>query len=135
MKLGIDVIGESQLVGFPSQFPSVTMLDWTSGKPNARFTVLRLIHDHFSPGDTLVSTRFPGNTEIDAQALTRGGVRKMLIVNKRDGRIQAELPAEFAGGEVTSISAPTGAAANTAALAGNSVTLEPFEVAVVEAGK
>jgi hypothetical protein len=135
MKLGIDVIGESQLVGFPSQFPSVTMLDWTDGKPNARFTVLRLIRDHFSPGDTLVSTRFPGNTEIDAQAFTRGGIRKMLIVNKRDRRIQAELPAEFGGGEVISISASTGAATNTAPLVDNSIALQPFEVAVVEAGK
>src|SRR5579863_7346374 len=28
-KLGIDVVGESQLVGYPTQFPSVTMVDWT----------------------------------------------------------------------------------------------------------
>ena len=135
LKLGIDVIGESQLVGFPSQFPSVTMLDWTNGKPNARFTVLRLIHDHFSSGDTLLSTRFPGNTEIDAQAFARGDVRKMLIVNKRDRQIQVELPAEFASAEVTSISASGGAATSTARLAGNTLVLEPFEVAVVETGK
>ncbi len=135
VKLGIDVIGESQLVGFPSQFPSVTMLDWATGKPNARFTVLRLIHDHFSAGDTLVSTRFPGNTDIDAQAFVRGGLRKMLIVNKRQRQMEVELPAEFAGAEVTSISASTGAAASTAQLTSNRLTLEPFAVAVVEAGK
>ena len=35
-KQGIDVIGESQLVGYPTQFPSVTMIDWNTGKPNAR---------------------------------------------------------------------------------------------------
>jgi len=135
VKLGIDVIGESQLVGFPSQFPSVTMLDWNSGKPNARFTVLRLIRDHFSAGDTLIDTRFPGNREIDAQAFARGGVRKMLIVNKRDRQIQVELPIEFASGEVTAISASSGAATSTARLTTNSLMLEPFEVAVVEAGK
>ena len=135
VKLGIDVIGESQLVGFPSQFPSVTMLDWNNGKPNARFTVLRLIHDHFPAGDTLVSTRFPGNTDIDAQAFARGAALKMLIVNKRERQIQVELPAEFARGEVTSISASSGAATTTERLATNSIELEPFEVAVVEAGK
>ncbi|MGB6546828.1 MAG: hypothetical protein WBE97_14510 [Candidatus Acidiferrales bacterium] len=134
-KLGIDVIGESQLAGFPSQFPSVTMLDWNTGKPNARFTVLRLIHDHFSPGDTIVSTRFPGNTEIDAQAFTREGARKMLIVNKRDRQMQVELPPEFADAEVTSISATTGAAASTTRLIASSLTLEPFAVAVIEAPK
>jgi len=135
VKLGIDVIGESQLVGFPSQFPSVTMLDWNNGKPNARFTVLQLIHDHFPAGDTLVSTRFPGNTDIDAQAFARGAALKMLIVNKRERQIQVELPAEFARGEVTSISASSGAATTTERLATNSIELEPFEVAVVEAGK
>jgi hypothetical protein len=135
VKLGIHVIGESQLVGFPSQFPSVTMLDWASGKPNARFTVLQLIHDHFSAGDTLMSTRFPGNTDIDAQAFERGAEMKMLIVNKRDHQIEVELPAEFARGDVTSISASSGAATTTVHLATNSLELEPFEVAVVEAGK
>ncbi|MGD0841541.1 MAG: glycosyl hydrolase family 39 [Candidatus Acidiferrales bacterium] len=134
-KLGIDVIGESQLVGFPSQFPSVTMLDWSTGKPNARFAVLQLIHDHFSAGDTLVSTRFPGNTEIDAQAFTRDGIRKMLIVNKRDRSIQVDLPAELAGSEVISISASTGAATSTARLAGNGFSLGPLAVAVIETRK
>ena len=46
-KLGIDVIGESQLVGYPSQFPSVSMIDWKNGTPNARYWVLKLIKDNF----------------------------------------------------------------------------------------
>src|SRR5207253_9312817 len=33
-QLGIDVTGESQLVGYPTQFPSVSMVDWNNGKPN-----------------------------------------------------------------------------------------------------
>jgi len=56
MRMGIDVVGESQLVGYPSQFPSVSMVDWKTGSPNARFWVLKLIHDHFAPGDKLVPT-------------------------------------------------------------------------------
>ena len=53
-KIGIDVAGESQLVGFPTQFPSVSMVDWNNGKPNARYWVLKLLHDNFGPGDKLV---------------------------------------------------------------------------------
>jgi hypothetical protein len=48
--LGIDIIGESQLVGYPTQFPSVSMINWTNGKPNARFRVLKLIKDNIAPG-------------------------------------------------------------------------------------
>ncbi|MGH9585935.1 MAG: GH39 family glycosyl hydrolase, partial [Acidobacteriaceae bacterium] len=49
-KMGVDVIGESQLVGYPSQFPSVSMIDYNNGKPNARYWVLKLILDNFHPG-------------------------------------------------------------------------------------
>ena len=55
MRMGIDIVGESQLVGYPTQFPSVSMVDWKTGNPNARFRVLKLIHDHFAPGDKLVA--------------------------------------------------------------------------------
>ena len=36
-KMGVDVAGESQLVGYPTQFPSVSMMDWENGKPNHAF--------------------------------------------------------------------------------------------------
>lgn len=49
-KLGIDVIGESQLVGYPTQFPSVSMIDWRNEKPNARFQVLKLLKENFGRG-------------------------------------------------------------------------------------
>ena len=55
-RLQIDVIGESQLIGATTQFPSVSMMDWTTNKPNARFWVLKLIKDSFHPGDKLVET-------------------------------------------------------------------------------
>ncbi len=49
-------IGESQLIGYPTQFPSVSMMDWENNKPNARFWVLKLLKDSFHPGDKLVET-------------------------------------------------------------------------------
>ena len=48
-QIGIDVAGESQLVGFPTQFPSVSMVDWNNGKPNARFWVLKLTSRQLQP--------------------------------------------------------------------------------------
>ena len=53
--LGIDVAGESQLVGYPAQFPSVSMVDWNTGGANARFRVLELLKNNFAPSDKLVS--------------------------------------------------------------------------------
>jgi hypothetical protein len=82
--LGIDMAGESQLVGYPTQFPSVSMVDWSTGAPNARFRVLELLHKHFGPGDKLVETSLD-NPYVYAQAFrTRSGKREVLLVNKRD---------------------------------------------------
>jgi hypothetical protein len=53
---GIDAVGESPLGGYPSQYPSVSMMDWTNGKPNSRFWILKLLVDEFSVGDKLVQT-------------------------------------------------------------------------------
>jgi len=59
---GVDVLGESQLVGYPQlgrlehQFPSVALLNWTTGAGTARYWVLKLLIDNFGPGDILVDT-------------------------------------------------------------------------------
>ncbi len=53
-KLGIDVVGESQLVGYPTQYPSVSMMNYNTTEPNPRFWVLKLLKDNFGPGDHLV---------------------------------------------------------------------------------
>src|SRR5271163_1287037 len=91
-KLGVDVVGESQLVGHPSQFPSVSMIDWTNGKPNARFTVLELLKNNFGPGDDLANTEVrngpPADANaIEAQAFSRGGHRTLLLINQRNREI------------------------------------------------
>jgi hypothetical protein len=81
---GIDVVGSSQLLGYPTQFPSVTMLDWQSGQPNARYWVLQLLKNNFGPQDHLVATKL-SSPQVFAQAfITRNGERKLLLVNKRD---------------------------------------------------
>jgi len=89
---GIDVAGESQLVGYPTQFPSVSMIDWKTGKPNARYWVLKLIHDHFGPGDKLVSTS-TDNQGIFARAfLTASGAKTVLVLSKRNRPFKVTIP-------------------------------------------
>lgn len=62
--LNIDLLGESQLVGYPSmpelglspQYPSVALLNWTSGAGTARYWVLKLLLDSAGVGDGVVAT-------------------------------------------------------------------------------
>ena len=90
-KMGIEMIGESQLVGYPTQFPTVTMVDWNTGQPNARFWVLKLLHDHFLPGDKLVSTNSDSAYVYALGFATRRG-RDVLLVNKRDRPFAVQFP-------------------------------------------
>jgi Glycosyl hydrolases family 39 len=83
-KIGVDVAGESQLVGFPTQYPSVSMVDWNDGKPNARFWVLKLLHDNFAAGDRLVEIDSNQPYVYSLAFATQDGKRRVLLVNKRD---------------------------------------------------
>ena len=91
-KLGVDVIGESQLVGYPSQYPSVSMIDWVNGKPNARYWVLKLIKDDFHPGDKIVETTADAPAGVTAQAFDTSTGHKLLLVNQRNRSIRVTLP-------------------------------------------
>jgi hypothetical protein len=90
--LGIDIAGESQLVGYPTQFPSVSMVNWNTGAPNARFRVLQLLKTNFGPGDKLIHVA-TGTPYIYALAFIGGnGTHKLLLVNKRDRELELTLP-------------------------------------------
>lgn len=82
-KLGIDVVGESQLVGYPSQFPDVSMMDWNTGKPNSRYWILKMIKDNFSAGDKLAGT-IVGSADIISQAFITKSGKKILLINPRN---------------------------------------------------
>ena len=91
-RLGIDVAGESQLIGYPTQFPSVSMVDWNSGAANPRFRVLELLKNNFALGDKLVGTS-TGTPAVYALAfITPAGEHKLLLINKRDQAIEMTLP-------------------------------------------
>ena len=91
-ELGVKVVGESQLVGYPTQFPSVSMVDWGTGAPNARFRVLELLTDNFNPSDKIVTT-LSGSPYVYALGTIKpNGKHKLLLVNKRDRDIELALP-------------------------------------------
>lgn len=136
-KIGIDIAGESQLVGYPTQFPSVSMMNWNgSGKPNARFWVLKLLKENFGPGDKLAETKSESGSAIEAQAFGTSAGNKLLLINKRNKPVPVKLPAEFANGAATFVDESTGDdAPHTASVSGDTTTLAPFSVMVVKAAK
>jgi hypothetical protein len=130
-KLGIENVGESQLVGYPTQFPSVSMVNWETGKPNARFRVLELLKHNFGPGDRLVSTQV-ASPDVAAQAYRTSTGRKLLLVNKSVAPVSVNLPPEDAGARMDVVDTVTGEnPPQSSTVSGTQVTLSPFAVAVV----
>jgi hypothetical protein len=102
-RMGIDVAGESQLVGYPTQFPSVSMVDWNTGRPNSRIRVLKLLKDNFEPGDKVVETD-PFDRAFDSYlysfaVVKPNGKRRVLLVNKRDRPFEITVPGATGGHE------------------------------------
>jgi hypothetical protein len=128
MRLGIDVVGESQLVGYPTQFPSVSMVDWRTGAPNARYWALKLIHDHFAPGDKLAPTA-GATADLLAQAFLTPQGRALLVANKRNAKTTVRLREPWKEAQVAVVD--SSAAPRAQALAGTAIELAPFAVAVV----
>jgi hypothetical protein len=132
-RLQIDIVGESQLVGFPTQYPTVSMMDWTTNKPNARFWVVKLLQDTLHPGDRMVETDLtvPNATDLEAQAFLTAAGRKLLLVNKRDVATDVPLPdAESATALTVDLQSGEGPA-RTVTPSDGAITLQPFAVTVV----
>jgi hypothetical protein len=129
--MGIDIVGESQLVGYPTQFPSVSMVDWESGAPNARFRVLELLQNSIAPGDKLVAT---GNAPqfVHAQGfVAHDGKHKLLLISKRDREIVVPLAASAGGTAVVVDQSTKGDPARVETLSGDSLRLPGYGVAVI----
>lgn len=130
-KLGIDVAGESQLVGYPTQFPDVSMMNWKNGKPNSRYWVLKLLKDNFGPGDKLVNTKST-NPGVTAQAFITKSGNKVLLINKLGKEVNIDLPkSDNASKSYTSDPSTGDDPYLQASINGNSVTLKPFSVSVI----
>ncbi|MGC8548841.1 MAG: GH39 family glycosyl hydrolase [Acidobacteriaceae bacterium] len=138
-RMGVDVIGESQLVGYPSQYPSVSMIDYTNGKPNARYWVLKMLVDNFHPGDVMELTDQPAvghGHPVLAQGYDTPQGRKILVVNMSDESHVVEAPVSFVDARFETVDEATGDdAPRTGTLDGRELTLAPFAVTVLRAAK
>jgi hypothetical protein len=129
--LGVDVIGESQLVGYPSQFPSVSMIDYNNGRPNARYWVLKLIKDNFHPGDKLVATDYAPE-DVLIQGFTTPQGRKVLLVNKTNSEKIVALSAELQNAASLTVDEATGdEPPRTGKVEGGTLRMAPFAVTVL----
>ena len=130
-KLGIDVIGESQLVGYPGQFPSVSMLDWNTGEPNARYWALKLLLENFHPGDRIVNSKSDKSSVYAFAVITAEGKRRCMIINKRSKEIEVFL-AGISGGSEEYIDLDWGNRAPAhRKLTSDKIRLGAFSVAVI----
>jgi hypothetical protein len=129
-RMQIDIVGESQLIGYPTQFPSVSMMDWANNKPNARFWTLKLLKDSFHPGDRLVETSI-GTHDIAVQAFVTPAGQKLLLVNKRNRASEVQLQ-EPAKASALTVDADSGEGpARIVTLVDGKLDLAPFSVTVV----
>jgi hypothetical protein len=134
-RMGIDVAGESQLVGYPTQFPSVSMVDWNTGNPNPRFRVLQLLHDNFGSGDKVVALGGDSSSRnpyvYAMPVVTKGGKKRILLVNKSKDAIDVQL-AGSGGSQMEYVDQTTGFdPPKKTSLQGDKFTLNGFSVAVV----
>lgn len=84
----------AQADGFVEQ---VRLIDWETGKPNARYDALAYLLRHFGPGDAVVPT-IAGRPDhpdprVHAQGFTTpDGTRKLLVINKTGAPIEVTPP-------------------------------------------
>jgi len=131
--MGVDVAGESQLVGYPTQFPSVSMVDWNDGKPNPRLRVLELLHNDFAPGDKVVEIAGGSSSPYlySLAVVTRDGKHRVLLVNKRDRALEVSIKGAD-GSQIDFVDNTTGFGPPASAKAsGDTIALNGYAVAAV----
>jgi Glycosyl hydrolases family 39 len=135
---GIDVVTAAELIDYPGQYASTTLVNWETGQPNARYWVVKLLHDNFGPGDHIIQ-QTPAAEEVQPnpaiQIYAQGFItphdqRRVLLVNKRDRTIKVVV-AGATGGEIQLVDQSTTAAPGVQKILRDTLQLPPSAVAVV----
>ncbi len=97
VELGMDLVGVAEFVGYPAMIPGVSLIDWETGKPNARYDALAYLLRHFGPGDAVVPTIAGRPDHLDPRVHAQGfitpdGTRKLLVINKTGAPIEVTPP-------------------------------------------
>lgn len=135
---GVDVVTAAELIDYPGQFAGTTLVDWDTGKPNAHYWVVKLLHDSFGPGDRIVKELTADEHEhadpavrLYAQGfVTAQGKRRLLIVNKTDHPMAVSI-AGASGGRVQLVDQSTTSLPDARPLTSETLQLPPSAVAVV----
>ncbi len=131
------LIGYPELPGlqFQPNFPSVTMLNWTTGEGTAKYWTTKLLIDTADiDNDQAVVTQTTdvGEMNIFSQAfIGKNGRRWVLIVNKRYANVDVSLSG-CTGGRMQIINEASGfGPATEVTLTSNTITMTPFAIAVI----
>ncbi|MCL2659214.1 MAG: hypothetical protein FWD64_01665 [Acidobacteriaceae bacterium] len=131
-KMGVPLISMSQMDGYPTQCPSISMMNNDSMKPNSHYWALWLITHNFGPGDKVVATE--SSTEnVFAQAYITPAGRRVMLINTTDQPQTVDLAGVFkAPLKVQVVDQASGEQEpRKETLKSAHVTLAPFAVAVV----
>ena len=135
-RLGLPIFSMSQMLGYPTQCPSISMFDKDTAKPNSHYWALYLINREFTPGDKLASTTVSSDDLEGQSALTKTG-RKLLLINTTEHPLPVNLAESFSGAEASGLQADivdqnSGEEPPRAErLNAPQITLAPFAVAVI----
>jgi hypothetical protein len=109
----------------------VSLVDWTDGKPNARYWTLKLLKDNFGSGDKLVETSIDNRYVYALGAVKSDGKRRVLLVNKRNRPFRDSIPGAT-GGQVDRVDQTTALLPPASSkLSSDEVAVGGFAVAVV----
>lgn len=134
---GVRLISMSQMLGYPTQAPSCTMLNPKTAHPNAHYWVLSLVNSNFGPGDKLVATR-SSSVDIVAQAAITASGNRVLLVNTSDHAVAVNISGTFASGPLKVQAVDEASGENpprTDSVAGRQIQLAPFAVAIVSSSR
>jgi hypothetical protein len=133
--MGIEAVGMSSGIAYPdNNFPSVTMLDWNTGQPNARYWALKLLIDNLGPGDKRVATTVSLSFIAARAYITPGGKHKVLLVNMRDRPFEVSIPGIKGATEQYVNQSTSFHPAASRTVDGDKVVLQGFEVCILTLG-
>ncbi len=130
--LGYPELSQLQL---QPQFPSVALLNWTTGEGSAKYWTSKLLIETVDiDNDQAVITQTTdiGGQNISCQAFVGKNDRRwVLIINKRYYNIDISLPG-CTGGQMQIINEASGfGPATVVTLTSNTITLTPYAIAVI----
>jgi len=140
-EIGVDIVNVAELIDYPGQCASTTLVDWETGEPNARYWIARLLRENFKPGDKIVAgapfSLDPVTIERE-QIYTQGyissaGERKLLVVNKRDSEVQIRISGAT-GGWYQCVSQSTTGPSSRESLISDTLNIPALGVMVVRLG-